>query len=85
MQNAPTRTVFSEITDFLATNPTPRAIINYKLPEDLQQRATYLAERNGEGDLTTRERDELFDYVRVEEMMTLLKAKMRLKLKRDAE
>lgn len=39
MQSAPVRTVFGEITDFLATNPTPEAIIACKLPEDLQARA----------------------------------------------
>jgi hypothetical protein len=83
MQNAMTRSVFSEITDFLATNPTPEAIIAYHLPEALQARAHELMERNGEGALTHDERDELFDFVRVDEMMSLLKAKMRLKLKKE--
>ncbi len=82
MQAAPTRTVFGEITDFLATNPTPEAIIAYRLPDDLQARARELLEQNGEGKLDEREREELLDFVRVDEMMTLLKAKMRLKLKR---
>ena len=85
MQDAPPRTVFSEITDFLATNPTPQDIIAYRLPEALQARSHDLLERNGEGDLTPEERDELFDYVRVDEMMSLLKAKMKLKLKKRAE
>jgi hypothetical protein len=35
MLNAPARSVFSEITDFLATNPTPEEIISYRLPDDL--------------------------------------------------
>ena len=74
------RSVFSEITDFLATNPTPEEIIAYRLPDDLQARAHELLERNGEGKLTPETRDEMFDVVRVDEMMSLLKAKMKRKL-----
>lgn len=47
MQNIPTCTVFREITDFLATNPTPKAIIAYRLPDDLQQRAHELLDKMG--------------------------------------
>jgi len=85
MQNAPVRSVFGEITDFLATNPTPEEIIAYRLPNDLQERAHYLLELNGEGDLTPEERDEMFDYIRVDDMMSLLKAKIKLKLKKASE
>jgi hypothetical protein len=42
MQAAPARTVFSVITDFSATNPTPDEIIAYLLPETLQARAVDL-------------------------------------------
>jgi hypothetical protein len=81
MLNMPVRSVFSEITDFLATNPTPQEIIAYQLSEDLQARAHELLERNGENQLTPEERDEMFDFVRVDEMMSLLKVKMKLKLR----
>lgn len=84
MQNVPIRTIFAEITDFLATNPTPDEIIAYQLPEDLQERAHELLERNGEGLLTDDERDEMFDFVRIDDMMSTLKAKMRLKLKKTS-
>lgn len=85
MQNTPARTVFSEITDFLATNPTPEPIIAYRLPDNLQARAHELLERNGEGELTAEERDEMFDFVRMDEMMSLLKAKMKLKFRKASE
>lgn len=85
MLNAPTRSIFSEITDFLATNPTPEEIVAYRLPEDLQARAHSLLERNGEGELTTQEHEEMLDFVRVEEMMSLLKAKMKRKLKANQQ
>lgn len=84
MENVPVRTVFGEITDFLATNPTPEAIIAYTLPDDLQARAHELLDKNGEGDLTPEERDEIMDFARIDQMMSLLKIKMRLKLKSEA-
>ena len=85
MQTTPERTVFGEITDFLATNPTPEEIIAYELPEYLQERATELVEKNGEGELTDREREEMMDFVRIDNMMLLLKAKMKLKLRKASE
>ena len=80
MQNAPTRTVFGEITDFLVSDPTPQQIIDYRLPADLQARAHELLEKNGEGELTPEEHKEMMDFARVDNMLTLLKAKTKLKL-----
>jgi len=81
MQNTPVRTVFGAITDFLATNPTPEEIIAYRLADDLERRAHELLDKNGEGELTEEERDEMLDFVSIEQMMSLLKIKMRIKLK----
>jgi hypothetical protein len=83
MQHAATRTVFDEITDFLAADPTPQDILAYHLPDDLQARVDELVERNGEGQLTFDEQQELFDFLRADEMIALLKAKTRLKLRDD--
>lgn len=85
MQRIPTRTVFDVITDFLATEPSPQEIIAYHLPDDLQERADYLAELNGEDQLTPREREELDEFVKADRMFSLLKTKMKLKLKKLAE
>jgi hypothetical protein len=85
MLNAPVRSVFGEITDFLATNPTPEEIIAYRLPDDLQERAHELLDKNGEGELTPEEYNEMMDFARIDNMMTLLKAKMKLKLKKASE
>ncbi len=84
MQHAPIRTVFSVITDFLATNPTPESIIAYRLPENLEARAHELLDMNSEGQLSEAEREEMLDFIRVDEMMSLLKAKIKLKLKRES-
>lgn len=85
LQTAPIQTVFGVITDFLASNPDAEAIIAYRLPEDLQARAHDLLERNGEGLLTFDEEQEMFDFMRMDEMMALLKAKTRLKLRKSTE
>lgn len=85
MQNTPVRTVFDVITDFLATEPSPQEIIDYFLPDDLQERADYLLDRNGEDLLTSAEREELYEFMNADEMFSLLKTKMKLKLKKQSE
>lgn len=81
MQSTPVRTVFDVVTDFLASNPSPEDLIAYQLPNDLQVRADYLIERNGEGQLTFDEQQELLDFMRADEMISLLKAKTKLRLR----
>lgn len=85
MQPTQTRTIFDEITDFLATEPTPQEIPAYRLPDDLQARAAALLEANGEGQLTFDEELEMYDFVRADDLMSLLKAKTRRKLADQAE
>ena len=82
MLNAPVRTVFDVITDFLATNPTPQEILAYYMPDDLQQRLDELLDRNGEDLLTLAEREELQEMINADTMFSLLKTKTKLKLKR---
>ncbi|MEQ8675012.1 MAG: hypothetical protein RLP44_20035 [Aggregatilineales bacterium] len=79
MHTTALRTVFDVITDFLASDPTSEALIAYHLPDDLQKRVDELVERSGEGQLTFDEQQELYDFMRADEMMALLKAKTKLK------
>lgn len=85
MQNAPTRTVFDVITDFLAKEPSPQEIIAYHLPADLQQRLDDLLDKNGEDLLTPEEQEELFTFLKADQMFSLLKTKMKLKLKKQLQ
>jgi hypothetical protein len=82
MASTATRTVFDVITDFLASDPTPDQLIAYHLPDDLQARVDQLVERNGEGQLTFDDQQELLDFMRADEMMALLKAKTKLRLRK---
>jgi hypothetical protein len=82
MSIAPTRTVFDVITDFLASDPKPEEILTFHLPSDMEAYASHLLERRREQGLTQDEEHELYDFIRADDMMTLLKAKTRLKLSR---
>jgi hypothetical protein len=82
MSSTATRTVFDVITDFLASDPTPDQLIAYHLPDDLQARVDHLVEQNGEGQLTFDDQQELLDFMRADEMMALLKAKTKLRLRK---
>ena len=84
MLNAPTRTVFDEITDFLAAEPSPQEIIAYHLPDDLQARADYLLERNREDLLTAEEREEMREFMNADEMFSLLKTKIKIRLRKQS-
>lgn len=81
----PIRTVFDIITDFLASNPTPEAILAFQLSDALKDRAIDLLERYKAEDLSFDEELEMYDFMRADDMMSLLKAKTRLKLSKDAE
>ena len=80
MQPAPTRTVFDVITDFLTSDPEPQAILDYRLPAELEARALELLARKREDALSFDEELEMYDFIRADDMMTLLKAKTRLKI-----
>lgn len=72
--------LLDEITDFLATSPTPQAIIAFKPSETLERRALELLQLNRDNRLTAEERAEMDEFMRMDHFMTLLKAKARLKL-----
>lgn len=85
MLNPTTHTVFDVITDFLATEPSPQEIIDFTMPDDLQARLDELLDKNGEGEITFSEREELERFLNANQMFSLLKTKMKLKLKRAAD
>jgi len=55
------------------------------LPDDLQVHLDHLLDKNSEGLLTHIEQEELTEFLNVDEMFSLLKTKMNLKLRNDAE
>src|SRR4051812_27375476 len=73
------RTLKDVVTDFLASAPSVEEIIAYRLPPDLQTRAHLLLSKNQEGRLSAEEGLELDEFRQIDHLLTLVKAKARLK------
>jgi len=57
--------VYRYILDFLASNPSPQAIIDFKLPQTVQERISELLDKNRANALTAEESAELDSYERL--------------------
>lgn len=68
------------VVEFLASSSKPKDILAYKLPADLQDRASYLLERNREGEITPEEKEELDQFVFLEHIFRMAKARARIQL-----
>ncbi len=74
------QSIYSDLADFLVSQPTLEEIAAYKVPPAVQQHIDNLLEKNGEGGLSSEERLELEKIVAIADVMDLAKAKARLKL-----
>ena len=81
MALTPENTIKGVVTDFLGATPTLAELTAYRLPEALQNRAHELLEKNRTGSLTDEERAEMEEFRQIDHLLTLVKAKARLKLK----
>lgn len=77
----PEQTITDIVTDFLGSAPTLEEIAAYRLPQPLQERAHELLTKNRDGTLTPEEREEMAAFRQIDHILTLVKAKARLKLK----
>ena len=73
------RDVFAVIVEFLVSLPSDEELLAYHLPDDLQDRLSDLLKRNREAKLTGEEHKELDDFIHAENMISLLKTKLRLR------
>jgi hypothetical protein len=83
MEVAPAETLFDEITDFLLLRPTPEQIISFQASELLNERLHELLDKNREEGLNSEESAELESFLKIGHLLTILKAKARLKLAGD--
>lgn len=82
MTDAPAQpTVQDVVTDFLSSAPSLEAIADYRLPDEVQSRAHELLEMNRTGSLSPADRAEMDAFRQIDHLLTLVKAKARLKLK----
>ncbi len=63
--------VHQEIINFLASSPTLEQVIAFKLSDAAQERLEDLLDRNGEAELTPKERLELDKYLQYRHVMIL--------------
>ena len=66
---------YEQVLDFLARGPSVREITQYRPAPDAQKRFSDLLSANRDRKLTLAEEEELDHYIRIERMLSLLKAK----------
>jgi hypothetical protein len=66
--------VYHYILNFIANNPTPQQIADFRPTPEMQERLQTLLDRNRAGHLTAAEQLELEEYERIEHIIILLKA-----------
>ncbi|HET7089169.1 MAG TPA: hypothetical protein VFL17_10995 [Anaerolineae bacterium] len=62
------------ILEFLVSQPSPEAVLTFKPTSEMQARVEELLEKNRAGQLSPAESAELDEYVRVDHLITMLKA-----------
>jgi hypothetical protein len=75
---APPALAFNEMIEFLSSHPTPEQILAFKISSQAQARLSALLEKNREMGLSEVENAELDWYEYVHDIMTRLKAQVRL-------
>lgn len=73
--------LFDEVLEFLASTPTKEMIIDFKPSDELQARASRLLDKNRQGNLSPDEERELDEFQRMNHFVSMLKARVRQKLK----
>jgi hypothetical protein len=67
--------VYDEIIEFIAAGTTPQSVIDFKLSEAAQERLEDLVYRHKTGEVTPQEKKELDQFLTLEHIMTLAKAR----------
>jgi len=68
---------YEEIIDFIAAGTTPEAVVAFRPSDGVQQRGAELVERSMGASISTEERSELEDYLQLEHIMIMAKARAR--------
>lgn len=68
---------YEEIIDFIAAGTTPETLVAFRPSESVQQRVAELVQHSKDGSLSTEEQSELEDYLQLEHIMIMAKARAR--------
>ena len=71
---------YDEILDFLAAGTTAESIANFRPSDEAVARVRELIERRSEEKLPPAEEEELEEYLRLEHLMIMAKARAQLRL-----
>lgn len=68
---------YDEIIGFIAAGTTPEAVVAFHPSDSVQQRVAELVERSKNGSISSEEQSELEDYLQLEHIMIMAKARAR--------
>jgi hypothetical protein len=71
---------YEEIIDFIAAGSTPETVAAFRPSESVQQRVADLIERSRNEGISAEEQSELEDYLQLEHIMIMAKARARQRL-----
>jgi hypothetical protein len=80
METSIQQSIFSEIADFLVSQPSLEELANYRVSPAIQQHLDMLLDKNSEGTITSEERLELDKILAIGSLMNLAKVKAKLKM-----
>jgi hypothetical protein len=69
---------YEEIIDFIAAGSTPEAVVAFHPSDRVQQRVAKLVEGSKDGSISVEEQSELDDYLQLEHIMIMAKARARM-------
>ena len=68
---------YDEIIDFIAAGTTPEAVVAFRPSDSVRTRVAELVERSKDGGISAEEQSELEDYLQLEHIMIMAKARAR--------
>jgi hypothetical protein len=68
---------YDEIVDFIAAGTTPESVVAFRPSDGVQQRVAELVERSTNSSISSEEQSELEDYLQLEHIMIMAKARAR--------
>lgn len=68
---------YDEIVDFIAAGTTPEGLVAFRPSDESTRRVAELIARSKDGDLSAEEQSELDDYLQLEHILVLAKARAR--------
>ena len=68
---------YEEIIDFIAAGTTPERVVAFSPSQGVQQRVADLVQRSKDGSISAEDQSELEDYLQLEHIMIMAKARAR--------